>query len=141
MKRCLSIVLLVVFSVQASGCATVVSGKSQDVMIRSNPTGASILIDGMTQGTTPMVASLIRKERHTIVISKDGYDSMTKATTRGFNWWYLGNLILGGIIGLIVDPITGAIYDIEPDHVYADLEAGTVAEELPQVEMESGDQG
>lgn len=32
------------------------------------------------------------------------------------NGWYFGNLLLGGVIGmLIVDPATGAMYRIETD--------------------------
>jgi len=114
--------LAIVILLNQTGCATVASGKHQDVMIRSNPTGANVLIDGMMSGTTPMLANLVRKKRHTIKVSKPGYETVTRATTRGFNWWYLGNLILGGIIGLIVDPITGAIYEVKPDAVYVDLE-------------------
>jgi len=91
------------------------------VMIRSNPTGANVVIDDIAYGVTPVVANLIRKKRHSIVIKKDGYEEISRATTRGFNGWYLGNIILGGIIGLIVDPITGAMYDVEPSEINVPL--------------------
>jgi len=45
----------------------------------------------------------------------------TNEGKRGGIRWFSGNLILGGIIGLIVDPITGAIYEVKPDAVYVDL--------------------
>lgn len=106
-----------------AGCATVVSGKNQDVMIRSNPPGAEILIDGTITGKTPMMASLARKRRHTIELSSAQHGKLTRATTKGFNWWYLGNLILGGVVGLIVDPITGAMFDVSPEEVYVDFES------------------
>lgn len=113
-----------------SGCATVVSGKTQDVTIRSNPTGAMILIDGVMDGQTPMIANLSRKQRHSIDVSHGG-QKVTRATTRGFNWWYLGNIILGGLIGLIVDPCTGAIYNVKPDTVYVDFTSPDPSVESP----------
>ncbi len=111
-----------------SGCATVVSGKTQDVTIRSNPTGAKVLIDGVMDGQTPMIANLSRKQRHSIDILH-GSQKVTRATTRGFNWWYLGNIILGGLIGLIVDPCTGAMHNVKPDTIYVDFNAADPAAE------------
>lgn len=104
-----------------TGCATIVSGKTQDVMIRSNPIGAAVTIDDVAMGTTPMLANLVRKKRHQIKFAKDGYEENLRATTRGFNWWYVANLVFGGVIGLIVDPCTGAIYDVEPSEVTVNL--------------------
>lgn len=117
MHKNVTIFVLSIILVVQSGCATVVSGKTQDVMIRSTPTGATVFIDEMAYGTTPLVAKLIRKKRHTIQLKKEGYGEVTRVTTRGFNGWYLGNIILGGLIGLIVDPITGAMYDIKPEEI------------------------
>ncbi len=128
MKKSISLFLAINLILTYSGCATIVSGKTQDVLIHSDPTGANILIDGMIKGTTPMFADLIRNERHTIKISKAGYEEETRATARGFNWWYLGNIILGGVIGLIVDPITGAIFEIKPDKINVDLKPVVVVE-------------
>jgi hypothetical protein len=47
--------------------------------------------------------------------------------TKKFNAWYLGNIIFGGLIGIVIDPITGAIYELSPDQVNAQLQQGTVA--------------
>jgi hypothetical protein len=127
MKKFLSAVLIPVCLVSSlSGCASIVSGKRQDVNIRSTPAGADVLIDGSVGGTTPMIANLVRKDRHTIELKKEGYTTVTKATTRGFNWWYLGNLILGGIIGLIIDPCTGAMFTVKPKDIYVDFKTGEV---------------
>lgn len=35
-------------------------------------------------------------------------------------------LFFGGIIGLVVDPITGAIYKLTPNEINAQLQQGTV---------------
>jgi hypothetical protein len=34
------------------------------------------------------------------------------------NKWYFGNILLGGVIGmLVVDPLTGAMYSLDEDYV------------------------
>jgi hypothetical protein len=40
--------------------------------------------------------------------------------------WYFGNLVFGGIIGmLIVDPLTGSMWNLTPDHIDEKLDATT----------------
>lgn len=121
MNKWISFFLAFAFITTQTGCATIVSGRTQDVMIRSNPSGAKVTIDEVVSGTTPMVANLLRKKRHQVSITKNEYTEVTQATTRGFNWWYIGNILFGGIIGLIVDPITGSIFDIEPAEINVTL--------------------
>ncbi len=123
MKNFFALFLICTQLFSLSGCASIVSGKKQDLAIRSNPPGADVLIDGTVAGTTPMITNLVRKRRHEIQFKKDGYPDITKGTTRGFNWWYTGNIIFGGIIGLIVDPITGAMYKIKPQEIFVDYTA------------------
>ncbi len=99
-----------------SGCASMISGDSQNVSITSQPSGAKVLIDGAINGTTPMNIELGRKPKtHLIQITHEG-KTLERTTSRGFNWWYLGNLLVG-VVGLIVDPCTGAIYTIKPENI------------------------
>lgn len=35
--------------------------------------------------------------------------------------WYLGNLLFGGLIGLIVDAANGSMYKLTPDQVIAQM--------------------
>jgi hypothetical protein len=137
MRKKSVIALISVLTLIQPGCATIVSGKTQDVIIRSNPPGATVKIDEMVSGTTPMVANLVRKKRHAISISKSGFQEVTQATTRGFNGWYLGNILLGGIIGLITDPITGAMYDVEPSEINVNLPE-QAAPQIAAVPMSAG---
>ena len=39
--------------------------------------------------------------------------------------WVWGNILLGGLIGLVVDASTGGMYKIEPEQVQATLAAST----------------
>ncbi len=120
-KKLVSLFCAAVIMMSHSGCATIVCGKTEDVMIRSNPPGAKVKIDEFVSGTTPMMANLVRKKRHIITISKEGHEDVVQNTTRGFNGWYIGNIIFGGIIGLIVDPITGAMWEVEQKEINVTL--------------------
>jgi hypothetical protein len=43
-------------------------------------------------------------------------------TGRSVNGWYVGNVIFGGLVGfLIVDPLTGAMWVLEPKDVKESL--------------------
>lgn len=51
----------------------------------------------------------------------DGYETFYLRMQRTWNPWILGNILLGGLIGLSVDAISGAMYEIYPDHINAEL--------------------
>jgi hypothetical protein len=109
----------------ATSCATIVSGSKQTVKFTSNPTTATIFIDNVEVGKTPFETKLVRKQSHTVQIKLEGYQSYETTLTRKFNAWYIGNILFGGIIGVIVDPITGAMYKLTPEEVNAELGKGT----------------
>jgi len=44
------------------------------------------------------------------------------------NGWYFGNILLGGLIGmLIVDPATGAMYRLDSDYINETLSTANVS--------------
>lgn len=112
------------FTLFTTSCATIVSGSKQSVKIDSTPNKATIFINDVEVGKTPFEARLERKKDHNIVISLEGYKPYETKLTRKFNAWYLGNILFGGIIGLIVDPSTGAIYNLTPNEINAQMEEG-----------------
>lgn len=120
--RFASLFVLVPFLLVQTACATIVSSSDQDIRVISDPEGASVKVDGMPRGRTPLILDLERKRRHDIKIEKEGYEPAIKSTSRGFNWWFVGNLIIGGLIGIIIDFSTGAVYKVKPDEISAALE-------------------
>ena len=87
----------------------------------------------MHTGTTPMTVTLKRgagyfkAESYTVKVSKEGYTPKDITVTGSVNGWYVANILFGGLIGLlIVDPITGAMYDLTPETVNATLDAMNV---------------
>jgi hypothetical protein len=96
-------------------------GGSQEVGISSQPTGATITVDGQPAGKTPVTAKLSRKDIHRVAITLEGYQPFEITTMRKTSGWVWGNIIFGGIIGLAVDAISGGLYDVRPEQIAGQL--------------------
>ena len=108
-----------------TGCASIVSKSKYPVSITTEPTAAKIEIkdqDGIVRfaGTSPTTAILdagngfFTRARYTVTASKDGHNAATFPIQNSIDGWYWGNILFGGLIGLlIVDPITGAMFQID----------------------------
>jgi len=103
------------------GCASIIHGTKQDVSISSTPGDANITVDGTSRGKTPFVVELSRKNKHVIKLELNGYETYEMNLTRKVSGWYWGNILFGGIVGFIVDPITGGMYKIKPEQITAVL--------------------
>ena len=108
-----------------TSCATIVSGSKQNVKFSSNPSTATIFIDEVEVGKTPFEIKLARKSEHSVMIKLEGYQTYETKLTKKFNAWYIGNILFGGLIGIIIDPITGAMYNLTPSEVNAEMTKGT----------------
>jgi hypothetical protein len=116
-----------------NSCATIVSKARYPVAFTSEPPGASFTVTDVNgrevfTGNTPTVVPLkpggdyFQRQTYTIKFSKPGFETKTMMLEADFNGWYLGNLLFGGVIGLlIVDPLTGAMYRINDTQLQATL--------------------
>lgn len=119
-----------------AGCATIVGDERASLSIKSTPADAQILIideAGRTayRGRTPDQVPLRKNDGHywggkqfTVAISKRGYLTQRIQVDTHPNALYLGgNLLFGGIIGwLVVDPISGKMYDLSSDGIEVTLQ-------------------
>ncbi len=114
---------LVIFAVlfALAGCGSIMHGTTQSVGISSTPTGANVSVDNKPLGDTPLVADLKRKDHHYVKIEMEGYQPFEMTVTRSVSGWVWGNLLFGGIIGLIVDASDGALYKLTPEQVAGSL--------------------
>jgi len=109
-------------------CATIVSSPSQDVAVLTEPPGAACTLarNGAPVGAvlaTPGTVRIGRSARETTVAcTRDGHQPAQAALPPGFNPWFLGNILLGGIVGIVVDVSTGAV-NRYPDEVRLALAA------------------
>lgn len=112
-----------------TGCATIISGSNQKVNVNSVPSGAMAKVDGNLAAVTPTVFTLERKVDHTVEISKAGYRTASVILRHTMNGATAGNILAGGIIGIGVDALSGAMYKLVPDRVDVTLEkVGEVSE-------------
>ena len=126
MKTALTVLAIVSF-VFLNSCATIVSGTEQEITVSSTPK-AKIEIKADTgllvyAGDSPAIIKLPRKYySYTVTVQASGYNSQTLIISRKFNAWFVGNLLFGGIVGGVVDAITGAMWNLEPSMVAVTLE-------------------
>ena len=78
-------ILPVALLVGLSGCATLFTGSYENVIIRSEPPGADVTIDGSYKGVTPVTAALKRDNDHNISLHRNGFADQTFRLTRSFN--------------------------------------------------------
>lgn len=115
MKR---IFALCATTVLVSGCATVINGSTQPVSVTSDTVvGASCELknsEGSWYVTTPGSAVISRtKNDLTVTCKKDGYPTVSLVVPSQFHAATFGNIIAGGVVGVVVDASTGANYEYD----------------------------
>lgn len=126
-----SLIFLAVLSF--SSCASILSDSNYPLTINTNPAGVSVIVKNdkgveIFNGNSPATIRLksgdgfFKKAIYTVHVSADGYTSQTLPVNFKIDGWYWGNLLLGGVIGmLIIDPATGAMYKIEDEFMNVSL--------------------
>lgn len=127
-KQIISVAILLASMALFTSCATIISGQRQLVSFSTDPSGAEIILEKKVRGfpleesigITPLVAK-IKRTSHRVKFQKEGYRDAVYYFNDKFNWWYMGNCILGGLPGMIVDLIVGSYQNIDYN-VYQKLE-------------------
>jgi len=111
-----------------TGCAYFLGGgDAQDVLVESTPEGASVVITTtggvpIFEGATPASVNLKRKYKYNVAVNLDGYKEKTVMIDQTLNMYVVGNILCGGIPGLVVDALTGAMWVLEPEQIVITLE-------------------
>jgi hypothetical protein len=97
----------------AGGCASITNGTSQSINVNSDPGEADCTLtrDGRELATVKTPSPVkVKRESKTIhvVCKKEGYRDGETSMDARFETATLGNLILGGVVGLAVDAASGA---------------------------------
>jgi hypothetical protein len=122
-----------------SGCASIIHGRYQTVDFTSQPTGAKVIIDGKDYGMTPKSVTLKRmgrlkgepqeKQSYNVKIDLEGFYPYELKVKRELDGWFFGNIVIGGLVGIIIDAATGSMYKLSPDQVIATLGKTTALSE------------
>lgn len=109
-----------------TGCATIIKGTSQDISVDSNPGGAQVTVTQNSgvevfKGATPAKLSLSKKHEYTVSVKLAGYQEARVPVTQHLSGWFFGNLLCGGLLGMVIDAVDGAMYNLEPENVSVTL--------------------
>ena len=111
-----------------TACASIVSKSQYPVTVSSNPPGANFTVKkasglAMSTGVTPATLILnssngyFQPAKYLVEFTRKG-STQSITLNASINGWYFGNLLFGGIIGLlIVDPATGAMWKMDENIV------------------------
>lgn len=121
LQKFLYLIITIFYLTTTISCATIISGRSQELPVLSVPSEAIVTIGGMKQMTPATFILDRRMGVYVVKIEKEGYESVEIALKKGVNGWVFGNLLVGGIIGLIIDISTGSASKFTPDEVEVNL--------------------
>ena len=136
MKRyCLLLAVIAAVFSAVSGCATIAQSTrignsvgSDLVAITSRPSGATVHIDGVQVGITPLTITVSPRAK-VITFAKDGYSAVTLPVPKDWNKWTFANVLWlpvaapVAIPGVVADVVTGNIKKVR----------GTISVTLPKV--------
>lgn len=114
MLRHACIAILVISSPLVTGCATILSGKTQAITVDSTPSGArcELIRQGRVVGVVdPTPGSvMLEKTKHDIevICKRNGVEAGKYFADSGIDGAVYANIILGGLIGWGVDSAVGA---------------------------------
>lgn len=123
MKQIQNIALICVASFGLAGCATVVNGTSQSYVIDSNPHGAAVTLTDGTTCTTPCKLKLKRRHDLRVDITHPGYKATYVLVQSKWGGASAGNILLGGLIGTVVDSSNGSSNHLSPNPLKVNLVA------------------
>ncbi len=108
-----------------AGCASMTRGTQSQVQITSSPPGAEVRTSLGHACVTPCTLQFSRKDEFSVVVAKAGYETqevpvrtqLANAGVAGF----AGNVVMGGVVGMVVDASTGATNEHCPNPVAVTL--------------------
>ncbi|MPZ38092.1 MAG: translation initiation factor 2 [Rhizobiales bacterium] len=118
-------ILLTCFAL--AGCASATRGWTEQISIASSPSGARATVTGSENHTcvTPCAIQVNRNSDLQVTFEMTGFEPelvvLTKEIATTGAAGFAGNILLGGIIGMGVDAVSGAPLDHKPNPVMVTL--------------------
>jgi hypothetical protein len=107
--------LVLAFGLLLGGCATVVSGTTQTIGVNTDPEGADCQFTrkgALIGRVNPTPGTMqVNKDYESVAVlcRKEGFDETTGVIGSEFQAMTFGNILLGGVIGVVVDAASGAM--------------------------------
>lgn len=68
-----------------------------------------------------MILDLKRKNSYMVKLELDDFEPYEVSLTRKASGWVWGNIVFGGLIGLVVDATAGGMYKLTPEQLTAEM--------------------
>ena len=135
MKKVLTITILALCLTSLIGCASIMTGRHQKIPVTTVPEGATVTCNNQSI-TTPGELMLLRGEGpYTVKITKAGYWDETVILKKTMSGATAGNALLGGLIGVGVDAVTGAMFKLVPEEINVALNSTSAPRPEPVLEV------
>jgi hypothetical protein len=128
-----------------SACATITRGTDQTYVIESDPPGANAALSTGISCTTPCSLRLKRRQSMTVDITRKGYEPVRATVTSGVSGGggaaMAGNVLVGGIIGAVIDGTNGSMNDLRPNPLRVSLVrlgSGSTSSSMTDVDPATG---
>jgi hypothetical protein len=110
-----------------AGCASATRGWTEQISIASSPSGARATVTGSENHScvTPCAIQVNRNSDLQVTFELNGFETevvvLTKEIANTGVAGFAGNILLGGVIGMGVDAVSGAPLDHKPNPVMVTL--------------------
>jgi hypothetical protein len=104
-----------------AGCGALFNGGPSNVALNSDPSGAQVMIDGTSRGTTPTTLALAKNKSYTITFHKEGFQDATAQIDRKVSAGYVVLDVLGSVLPVVIDAATGSWYTLSTNNVSVNL--------------------
>ncbi len=122
MKKIINFIVLLIFIINITGCATILKQKSVDVAVNTDPEGANVFIDGGRVGRTPVTLNLSHKHPVVLVFKKTGYEEMShRIDNHMVVGWILASFACD-VYPVFIDLASGAAYSLNETKVNVKLD-------------------
>lgn len=113
-----------VLALSLNACATLFTGTKDTINFNSNPAGATVLIDGLEVGRTPVTVPVKRSmSGKTVILRMNGYADRSFELSQEFN--VISVLNLASVLGWGIDAVTGSIMKYDRKDYQIDMERRT----------------
>lgn len=110
-----------------TGCGAILHGTRQNIDVQSSPAGAKVETTPATGTyTTPTTLNLERKNSYVLTFTSPGYNPATYDLHNGVGTGtVIADVLLTGLVGVLVDGLTGAWYGLNPESANVTLTRAT----------------
>jgi hypothetical protein len=118
--------LLLMVCTTLVSCGTIVSGPSW-LSVETSPSNVKIRIEGLQNGEkftkiTPLRVQLNKNSDYKLVVETPNYKSEEVIIRRSIDGWFWGNILIGGILGMGIDYLSGNMWNHNKHLVNINLE-------------------